>query len=109
LLKVAGILDIIIGSITFVASLVGLGVGFYCGVYWYGQTGGAMSPTEAVVWILTPMAALVASLLAILGGVHTLKRDKKMIAIIGSACAALTVLGIPALIIVLSLDKEFDK
>jgi hypothetical protein len=75
---------------------------------WYGQTGGAQSPLEAALWILSPLAAITFSLVIILGGIRSLKRKKWVWALAGSSCSALTILGIPALIFVIRSKDEFE-
>ena len=72
---VGGILAIIIGTIIFLGSLLVLGTSVYCGLY-VSSIGSPPSPVEWAVLVLIPMAGLVASLLIIRHGIHTLDRDK---------------------------------
>jgi hypothetical protein len=65
---VAGILDIVIGTPSFALSLLLLFAGFSCMTTYYQRWVPEL--------ILGPMAATIASLLAIIGGIYALKRKK---------------------------------
>jgi hypothetical protein len=92
--KAAGILDIIVGIFRAIVSLLLVSVFMSCPPSQGFLTGG-------IAW-LAAICYMVIGVLAIIGGIYSLRCKKWVWALIGSICAALSVLAIP--LVVLNLN-----
>ena len=92
--KVAGVLDIIVGIFRAIVSLLLVSVFMSCPPSPDFLTGG-------IAW-LAAICYMVIGVLAIIGGIYSLRRKKWVWALIGSICATLSVLVIPLVVLNLS-------
>lgn len=98
---IAGWFDILAGIIglLFVAFLALLTIGLTIG---FGTTGGS----QERIWSIFSLLAI-PGILAIVGGVFSLRRRGWIMAIVGSICAAPLALGIVSLVLIILSRKEF--
>jgi len=109
--KVAGILDIVAGALSFVGITLAL-----AGILVLGAMGGTDiptgMPTNLILIIVVVMAifAIIADILAIVGGTFALRRKKWGLALTGSIAAffASWPLGIAAIVFTVLSKKEFE-
>lgn len=107
---VAGILGIITGGLTLLgAIIVGVGVGvFYSSAY--NVFGNQDVPT--IVWVVLFLPIIIIGVVAIAGGVYSLRRKIWGLALAGSICSVLTIwawpLGVASLVLVALSKSEFD-
>ena len=116
--KAAGALNIISGAThllgaVFIFIFGWLGDGVF-NILWYGMVGTPLTPLtqplsqELQCTVAIPV--LIVGLLAILGGIYSIKRSAWGLALAGSICGTLLTwfLGIPAIILTMVSKREFD-
>jgi len=116
--KAAGALNIISGAThllgaVFVLIFGWLGDGVF-NILWYGMVGTPLTPlTQPLpqeVQGIVAIPVLILGLLAILGGIYSMKRRVWGLALAGSICGTLLTwfLGIPAIILTMVSKREFE-
>ena len=113
---VAGILDIVAGC----SNLIGALVLFLIGVVGSGAIGIAGAHDHSVmpfafipIALFLPLAllTLVVGVIAVVGGIAALRRERMWLAVVGSIAAlfAFFPLGVPAIILTIIAEKEFES
>jgi hypothetical protein len=106
--KIAGILLISMGSVAIVGMLLGA---FILWTFSEGVAEGYGTPGNAPLSIILAIGLILAipGIIALIGGFNALKRQRWGLALAGSICAMLyfNVIGIPAMVILLSSRNEF--
>jgi hypothetical protein len=116
--KTAGALNIISGAIhlfgaVFVLIFGWLGDGVF-NILWYGMVGTPLTPlTQPLpqeIQGIVAIPVLILGLLAVLGGIYSIKRGAWGLALSGSICGTLLTwfLGIPAIILTIISKREFE-
>jgi len=116
--KTAGALNIISGAIhlfgaVFVLIFGWLGDGVF-NILWYGMVGTPLTPlTQPLpqeIQGIVAIPVLILSLLAIFGGIYSIKRRAWGLALAGSICGTLLTwfLGVPAIILTMVSKREFE-
>jgi hypothetical protein len=108
----AGILNIIVGSLSLIAGVLGaLLVGVFFSDSYDGYSGQEFS--ALAVWLVLFIPLFIVSLLSIIGGIFALKKKNWGLALAGSIGSLLTLwawpLGITSIIFVSLSRSEFDR